>query len=108
LFALMTQLGLGASVPRIDPISGLVAICHTQDGSATDRVPSPAPGHPAGCPICPLCVALHAPPAMLASAQAITPPAGGWTVIRSELPPPATAPPALHRQPSQPRAPPIA
>ncbi len=108
LFAMMAQLGLGASVPRIDPISGSVAMCHTQEGVPTDRVPSPAPGHPADCPICPLCVALHAPPAMLASARAIAPPFIGWTVIRTELPPPAIAPPAPHRPPSQPRAPPIA
>ena len=108
LLALMAQLGLGASVPRIDPISGSAAICHTRDGTPTDRVPSPEPGHPADCPICPLCVALHVQPAMLASAETITPPAIGWTVIRIELPPPAIAPPAPHRPPSQPRAPPIA
>ena len=29
LLALMAQLGMGATVPRVDPISGVAPLCHT-------------------------------------------------------------------------------
>jgi hypothetical protein len=105
LLALMAQLGAGASVPRIDPISGVAALCHMDD--ETGGAPSQAPSHPADCPVCPLCIALHAPSVILASASTVPMPPDGWVVLRTELPPPSTAPPALHRPPSQPRAPPL-
>ena len=108
LLALVAQVGAGSVVPRIDPASGMAALCQTRDGAPLHGNPSPAPVHPADCPVCPLCLALHAPPSMLASADTVLPPAIGWTVIRPELPPPATAPPVPHRPPGQPRAPPIA
>jgi hypothetical protein len=102
LLALMANLGVGASVPRVDPIAGLGVLCHPEDSGS----PSKTPYHPADCPLCPLCVALHAPPATLVAAVTAPPPPGIAVVIRSELPPPSTAPPAPHRPPSQPRAPP--
>jgi hypothetical protein len=104
LLALMVQLGAGASVPRIDPISG-TALCHADDGAG--GAPSPAPFHGSYCPICPLCIALHAPSAILASVSATPLPPVAAVVLKTELPPPSTAPPSPHRPPSQPRAPPI-
>jgi len=105
LLALMAQLGAGASVPRIDPIAAAGVLCHVEDNAG--GAPSQPPSHPADCPVCPLCVALHAAPAALLPAAEIPAPPGVAVVLRSELPPPSTAPPAPHRPPSQPRAPPI-
>jgi hypothetical protein len=104
LLALMAQLGAGASVPRIDPISG-AALCHAADDAG--GAPSPAPSHESDCPGCPLCIALHAPSVILASVSARPLPQVTVVVLRTELPPPSTAPPSPHRPPSQPRAPPI-
>jgi hypothetical protein len=103
LLALMAQLGAGASVPRIDPVAGVETLCH-DIGGAPSQVPS---HHPADCPVCPLCVALHAPPAALAAVIAVPAPRAIVVAVKTELPPPSTAPPAPHRPPSQPRAPPI-
>jgi hypothetical protein len=107
LVALMAQLGVGASVPRADPIAaltGLDAICH----AATDGAPSRAPMHPADCLVCPLCVVAHLPAAIpVASGAGLISPAT-VVVLRHELPPPSTAPPTSYRPPNQPRAPPIA
>jgi hypothetical protein len=105
LLALMAQLGAGASVPRIDPVAGIGVLCHAEDDAG--GTPSKAPGHPADCPICPLCVGLHVAPMMLASVGMTVVPAVAGVVLKTELPPPSIAPPAPHRPPSQPRAPPI-
>ena len=102
LLALMAQTVAGGSVPAMDSLAGVSAICHTGDGA-----PPPPPGHPVDCPVCPLCIAMHVSPVMVASADAIMAPSGNWMVVRSGLPPPSTAPPVLHRPPSQPRAPPL-
>jgi hypothetical protein len=103
LLALMAQLGAGASVPRIDPVAVAGVLCHTDNNG---NAPAHGPNHPADCPLCPLCATVHAQaPALLSDAPVLTPPAV-LTVLRVELPPPATAPPVLHRPPSQPRAPP--
>jgi hypothetical protein len=106
LLALMAQLGIGATVPRLDPLAqfiGAEILCHVPDGGNT---PAPAPLHPLDCLVCPLCVALHTPSIFLVSDAAIPLPPGAIVVLRSELPPPSTAPPSAHRPPSQPRAPP--
>jgi hypothetical protein len=108
LLALMVQLGIGASVPRFDVVTQLIGaeiLCHPPDKSGD--TPSPAPLHPLDCLICPLCVALHAPPMVLVPDVAVVAPSAGVVVLRSELPPPSTAPPSPRRRPSQPRAPPI-
>jgi hypothetical protein len=106
LLALMAQLGAGASVPQIDPVSGAEALCHT--GEDAGGAPSKAPSHPADCLVCPLCVALNAPSANLVPASIDTPrPRAVEVVLKTELPPPSTAPPSAHWPPSQPRAPPI-
>ena len=102
LLALMAQLGMGATVPRLDPIAGAAVLCHDDRGA-----PPKAPGHNIDCLICPLCATLHAQMAVLATDAPALPPPAVLAVRRSELPPPSTAPPALHRPPSQPRAPPI-
>jgi hypothetical protein len=103
LLALMAQLGAGASVPRLDPLSTTAAICHTDAGA-----PANVPAHSTDCLVCPLCVALHAPAVPLLAAIDTPIPSGLGVVLKTELPPPATAPPSPHRPPSQPRAPPIA
>nr|WP_294517692.1 DUF2946 family protein [uncultured Rhodopila sp.] len=108
LLALMVQLGVGATVPRPDPfalLTGAGTLCHADDESGT--APSQAPGHPADCLVCPLCVALHAQAApLIAGGPSLVAPSLR-TERRAELPPPSTAPPATQRPPSQPRAPPI-
>ena len=108
LLALMVQLGLGASAPRADlvVIAGVESICHADEDS--DGIPTPAPRHSPDCLICPLCLVLHNPAAPLVALGPALAPPGGVVVHRGELPPPSTAPPAPHRPPSQPRAPPTA
>jgi len=108
LLALMAQLGAGASVPRLDPvlrITGAAALCHTTDD--TGGTPNRSPAHPPDCLVCPLCVALHAQAIPLISEAAALAPPTVPAERRPELPPPSTAPPARHRPPSQPRAPPV-
>jgi hypothetical protein len=104
LLALMAQLATGATVPRFDPVSGIAALCHGDDEAGGS--PSQAPSHPADCPVCPLCVALHAPSVLLPAASIRPLPPTVFVVLKTELPPPSTAPPSPHRPPSQPRAPP--
>jgi hypothetical protein len=103
LLALMAQLGAGATVPRVDPVAIAGVLCHTgEDGGG----PSQAPSHPADCLVCPLCVAIHDPSVAVVSAIAGPIPRDVGVVLKTELPPPSTASPAVHRPPSQPRAPP--
>lgn len=104
LLALMAQLSVGASVPRIDPVAGVGALCHAED-DAGGR-PSKGPLHPADCLMCPFCIALHASFALVPVTDSPLPPAV-VVVLKSELPPPATAPPAPGWRPGRPRAPPI-
>ena len=104
LLALMAQLGVGASVPRADPIAAAGVLCHPHHNS--DGTPSHAPAHLPDCPVCPLCAAIHAPaPTLVAVITAPPPPAVAVTAT-IERPPPATAAPAMPRPPAQPRAPP--
>jgi len=107
LLALMVQLAVGASVPRLDPmvvITGAAALCHATDD--TGGTPNRSPSHPPDCLVCPLCVALHAQAIPLIADAAVPAPPTIPAERRAELPPPSTAPPAPHRPPSQPRAPP--
>jgi hypothetical protein len=102
LLALMAQLGIGATVPRLDPTAGAAVLCH-DDGGA----PSKPPMHTDECLVCPLCLALHVQVAVLGTDGPALPQPPVLAVPRLGLLPPSTAPPALHRPPSQPRAPPI-
>jgi hypothetical protein len=107
LLALMAQLGIGASVPRLDPLARIISaetLCHAPDGAGD--TPAPAPMHPLDCLVCPLCVAIHVPPIILICDVGGHMPSAAVVVLRSELPPPSTAPPSSDRLPSQPRAPP--
>jgi hypothetical protein len=104
LLALMAQLGAGAAVPNIDPVAAAGVLCHTDD----DTPPAHGPAHSPDCLVCPLCITLHAQQVVLASAPPELTPPPVPAMRRAELPPPATAPPSLHRPPSQPRAPPTA
>jgi hypothetical protein len=104
LLALMAQLGAGASVPRIDPVAVAGVLCHAEDDAG--GAPANAPSHPADCPVCPLCVSMHVAAAAVLPVAAVPVPSGVAVVLKAELPPPSTAPPALRRPPSQPRAPP--
>jgi hypothetical protein len=112
LLALIVQLGIGATVPQIDPTAinaDAAALCQTINdtgGNPAAPLHRHGPGHSRDCQICPLCIALYAPAATLATAVAPPSPSGIVVVLRGELPPPATAPPAPRRAPSQPRAPP--
>jgi hypothetical protein len=104
LLALMAQLGLGGIVPRVDAFRAIGAagvLCHA-NGQAGDHVP----GHPADCPVCPLCAALHASPALLPAGTIAVPLPS--LVVRSLIAwlPPRTGPPPHDRTPRQPRAPP--
>ena len=102
LLALMAQLGAGATMPRVDPVAAAGVLCHSNNGNAPTR----GPNHPTECPICPLCATLDAQAlALTSNAPLLTLPAI-QVVLRPELPPPAAAPPVLHRAPGQPRAPP--
>ena len=103
ILALMAQIGAGASVPRIDPVASTVVLCHINDAG---DAPSKGSHHPADCPVCPLCVSFHASPAPLVTVMTVPIPRGIGIGLKTELPPPSTAPPAPHRPPSQPRAPP--
>ena len=103
LLALMAQLGSGATVPRVDPVAAAAVLCHTDDNG---NAPARGPNHPSDCPICPLCAALYAQALALTSDAALLTPPAIQAILRPELPPPSTAPPGLHRSPSQPRAPP--
>jgi hypothetical protein len=103
LLALMAQLGAGATVPRIDPVAAAGALCHTDDDGTP---PAQGPTHPADCLLCPMCATLHTQQVALVSAAPMLTPPSVLAVRRAELPPPSTAPLALHRPPSQPRAPP--
>ena len=105
LFALTAQLELGAIVPHIDPLAAAMAPCHADDN--TDHTPTHAPAHSPDCLICTLCGTLHVQSAVPVAETAILIPPGVAAIIRPESPPPSTAPPAPHRPPSQPRAPPI-
>ncbi|HEY4043013.1 MAG TPA: DUF2946 family protein [Rhodopila sp.] len=104
LLALIAQLGAGAATPQIDPVLGAGVLCHTDDNG---NPPTHAPSHPVDCPLCPLCAIAHAHPALLTPPAPTVPLTSALAILRPELPPPATAPPAPHRPPSQPRAPPI-
>ncbi len=104
MIALMAQLAAGASVPRIDPIATIGVLCHA--GDDTGGAPSNAPSHPIDCLVCPLCVALHTPSAVMVALIATPMPRDVGVVLKTALPPPSTAPPTPHRPPSQPRAPP--
>jgi hypothetical protein len=103
LLALMAQLGAGAAVPRIDPVAVSAVLCHTDDRG---NPPAHGPNHSPDCPVCPLCATLHVQQAVLASAAPRLMPPSVEVTRRDGLPPPSTAPPTLHRAPSQPRAPP--
>ncbi len=104
LLALIAQLGLNATMPQVDLVAGAVTLCHS--GNDLGGAPGPSPRHSADCPVCPLCGALHVQVAVLVPHAPITTPSDVAVLVRPELPPPSIAPPAPHRPPSQPRAPP--
>lgn len=103
LLALAVQLGLGAIVPRVEPLLQLAAtqtLCHPGTPG------QPQPPHPSECLLCAFCVAVHAPATMLAAATWQKLPALRIARAEAGLPPPARAPPSPFRPPHQPRAPP--
>ena len=105
LLALMVQLGAGASVPRIDPVTGVAVLCHAEHGGGGR--PSKAPLYPGACLACPFCAALNAVALVLVPVIGGVLPRAFVVIARTALPPPATAPPISDRAPGQPRAPPI-
>jgi hypothetical protein len=119
LMALLAQLALGATVPDGDMAQDSNEagfICQSFVWDDTTQVAgvkdageptTPAPHDPDDCPICAQCLVMHLPGVVLLPVIAILPPPSVVVVQRTELPPPSTAPPAPHRPPSQPRAPPV-
>jgi hypothetical protein len=106
LLALMVQLGIGATVPRVDPIAlAAGAICHADEPAGGNQ--DTPPNHAPDCLVCPLCAAVHAPAIAVLAAQMVLPAPPVMLVSRPGLPPPSTAPPSAQRPPNQPRAPPV-
>ncbi len=106
LLALAVQLGLGSSVPRLDPLAqlaGMVVLCHPAEPGR----PAHAPAHLPDCLTCPLCAAVHAPPPTLIAGTIVLPPPQVPATAHAVLPPPSRAPPLRLRSRSQPRAPPF-
>ena len=101
LLALSVQIGMGANVPRIEPLDRTVALCHMDDDGSSP------PSHSADCLICPLCIILQIQLVVLDEGRCILKPRAALTITRPEQPPPARAPPTAFRPPVQPRAPPL-
>jgi len=114
LLALIAQIALGAAAPeaelRLAAANAAVAaldaapICHTDD--AGNPAPGQRPSHSNDCLACPLCVVAHAPVVALVVPPVAIPAPPETLADRSELPPPATAPPVFAWTANQPRAPP--
>jgi len=107
LLALVMQLAVGASMPCLSLIGEVTeaeAPCHeTHD---TGGAPTKVPVHPADCLACSLCCAMQPPISLVPVPPNLTPPRIQHA-HRTELPPPARAPPPPRSwSPSQPRAPP--
>jgi hypothetical protein len=106
LFALVTQLALGAVVPQPErALTRMEAgiICHAS--GSTDETPAPADHHPLDCLLCPLCISLTAASVLL---PAMGPHLPSPQVKEFQPPglPPSTAPPVLWLAAAQPRGPP--
>jgi hypothetical protein len=105
LLALSVQLGLGARVPQIDPLTqDLTAICHAASGNESDRPVAP---HSTDCLLCPLCSLVHQASVWVMEDVVAIPRPVTWVSVRPELPPPSTAPPLPAKVVFQPRAPPV-
>jgi hypothetical protein len=107
LLALAVQLGVSASVPKIDPLIRIISletICHAaSDGAAHDTPASPSIPD---CVLCPLCLIAHVGPLIALPLGPILRLPRVVQILRPELPPPSTAPPNRLARPFQPRAPP--
>jgi hypothetical protein len=107
LLALVVQLGLGASVPRLDPlreIADAAILCH---GAAdTGGTPAKVPSHLIDCLLCSHCIAAQPQIPPVPVPPYLAPPRVqlAW---RAELPPPSRAPPSRFWVVTQPRAPPF-
>jgi hypothetical protein len=114
LLALTAQIALGAVAPQVElrlAAANSVAaalnaapICHTDE--AGNAAPGQRPSHSNDCLACPLCASAHAPAFVLVVPPVAIPAPPETLTARSELPPPATAPPIVDWTPNQPRAPP--
>ena len=105
LFALMTQIALGASVPQVQPaLAGFGAICHA--GGNDGPAPTAPAQHAPDCMACLRCAAIGVPLTALADAPDVPLPSLVFIAPAVVLPP-ATAPPARKAQQAQPRGPPV-
>ena len=105
LFALMTQIVLGTSMPQTQPtVVGFGVICHAGDEGG------PAPIAPAqhvpDCVACLLCAVVGTPLAVLADVPSFPLPRLAF-IAPAVILPPSTAPPTRNAQQAQPRGPPI-
>jgi hypothetical protein len=122
VLALVAQLAMAAMMPAVAGLAGaglagagpagadpgasladVAVLCHHDDGPDTPA----APVHPS--PACLLCFFCHAAagPMGLAGAPPVLPRPGAGQVVRSAMPPPATAPPLRMAQAARPRGPPV-
>jgi len=110
LLALVAQLAFGAVVPNVELPLALhdAAIICQAPSSDQGKIPPAQHHHVPVSAFCPLLwTALTAPTPLLASAGPLLPLRTATLFHRPELPPPATAPPAVLFRIAQPRAPPI-
>ena len=104
LLALVVQLAAGALVPAVQA-AGPIPICHT--GDDTSGPATPAPTHPPGCLLCPVCPT-HAESVSLLTPGPITVPAPRAVVLggAGRVTPITAAIPQPPRPAAYPRAPP--
>jgi hypothetical protein len=108
MLALVSQLALGSVVVPDDAgaaeLAAVAIFCQTA-APGTPQPATPHHQHAPGCAICPLCVALAAPGAILTPAPLLPVPSVRQ-VAQIALPPPARGPPARPLRTALPRGPP--
>src|ERR1700760_3329394 len=107
LMALVMQLAVGASVPRLDPvrqIADVAILCHAADDAGGG--PAKVPSHLIDCLLCSHCIAAQPQIPPVPAPPYLVPPRV-QQVRRAEMPPPSRAPPLRLWAATQPRAPPF-
>jgi hypothetical protein len=103
LLAIMAQLTVATAVPASSVSLADVTVLCQHDGKS-DAPAAPA-HHTPDCSVCFFCHNVVGTAGLIATPPLLPIPAIA-PVARAVVLPPATAPPAFHRAPSQPRAPP--
>jgi hypothetical protein len=114
ILALISQLALGSLVlpdsvsareQSVAALDALSILCSTGTPAAPGNTPAHH-HHAPDCTLCPLCVTLAAPSAILTTVAALPAPSS-QAVARAALPPPARGPPSQARPVPPARGPPI-